>query len=192
MGITQVLCLRGDHRGADVADTPTIRDVITLARQLLPNALIGATFNQYALDPQVALRNLAGKLAAGAGYVQTQPVFEVTALRPLAEQVREASSLTPLVPMAIPLLTIGAAERIATRLGMPLPDHLRTRLTQGGSAAGWDHFEETLAALKQASWADGVAIMTAELDAPPEVGERLVAALTSTGLIPQPVRLSEP
>ena len=185
-GITQVLCVRGDYRVADHADTPTIRGAITLAQQLLPNALIGATLNQYAPDHHAVLRNLYGKVAAGAGYVQTQPVFDVTALRPLAEQLRDASPRTQIVPMVIPILTIAVAERIATRLRIPLPDQLLTRLTRGGAPAGWEHFDEILAGLAGSPWADGIAVMTAEIDASPEVGERLLAALISTGRMKPP------
>ena len=49
-GIRQLLCIRGDHAGGDTADTPTIRDAVSMARDLIPGATIGATFNQYAPD----------------------------------------------------------------------------------------------------------------------------------------------
>ena len=176
-GIAQVLCLRGDHPGADGDDTPLIREVVARTRDALPDALIGATLNQNVPDRAAVLRTLRPKLAAGADYVQTQPVFDVAALRPYAEQLRALSPGTRIVAMAMPLLSANAARRIATRLGIAPPPTLLRRLESGGSAAGWQDFEETIAALVAAPWADGVAIMTYEMDPAAEVGQRIVAAL---------------
>lgn len=181
-GITQVLCVRGDHRAADGSDTPPIREVIALARERLPNALIGATLNQYTPDGRAVLRNLLPKLAAGAGYVQTQPVFDLERLRPFAEAVRAASPATKIVPMAIPLLSVAPAAQLAARLGITLPHRVYEDLQQGGAAAGWPAFDETLASLVASPLVDGVAIMTFELDPAPEVGYRIVAALRAAGI----------
>ena len=51
-----------------------------MAREALPNALIGATLNQYGRDEAAVLRNLLPKLRAGASYVQTQPAFDAAAI----------------------------------------------------------------------------------------------------------------
>jgi methylenetetrahydrofolate reductase (NADPH) len=182
-GISQVLCLRGDHRAEDAPDTPSIREVIALASQRLPGAFIGATLNQYAPDSGAVLRNLFPKLAAGAAYVQTQPVFDAGALRPLAGAVRDRSPETSIVPMAMPLLSMEAAERIAARLHIALPEALTSALEREGAEAGWRCFERTIAMLVDAPWADGVAIMTWEMDPPPQVGARIIAALRAAGAL---------
>jgi methylenetetrahydrofolate reductase (NADPH) len=181
--ITQVLCLRGDHAAEDTAETPAIREVITLVRRELPGALIGATLSQYAPDPRAALRNLLPKLSAGAAYVQTQPVFEVEALHPLAEAVRDHAPDTRIVPMVMPLLSVDAATRIAERLHISLPRQLVHALQREGSEAGWRLFEQTIFALVNAPWAGGVALMTYEVDPPPEVGEHMVAVLRAAGVL---------
>ena len=182
-GIRQLLCIRGDHAGGDTADTPTIREAVSMARDLIPGATIGATFNQYAPDSAAAMRNLWPKLKAGASYVQTQPVFDLETLRPSAEAVKSTSPGTALVAMVMPLLTIGAAEKLETRIGMRLPEALRGRLAGGQVEDAWAAFDETLAALSESPLVDAIAIMTLEMDAPEGIGPRIVQGLRSTGCL---------
>lgn len=181
-GVRQVLAIRGDHTGADSADTPTLRETIGMAIDCMPGATIGATLNQYAPVRSAVMRNLLPKLKAGATYVQSQPVFDLAALRPLAEAVQEASPGTKVVAMAMPLLTLEQVSRIEERLRLRLPDSFRRRLEQGGEAAAWETFAETLAALASARFIAGVAIMTFEMDPPPATGARIGAALTAAGI----------
>lgn len=182
-GIRQLLCIRGDHVGGDTADTPTIRDAVSMARDLIPGATIGATFNQYAPDSAAAMRNLWPKLKAGASYVQTQPVFDLETLRPSAEAIKSASPDAALVAMVMPLLTIGAAEKLEMRIGMRLPEALRGRLAGGQVEDAWAAFDETLAALSESSLVDAIAIMTLEMDAPEGIGPRIVQGLRSSGCL---------
>jgi 5,10-methylenetetrahydrofolate reductase len=181
-GITQVLCIRGDHAGSDTRDTPSIREVTGMVRDGLPDALIGATLNQYAPDRAAVLRNLLPKLAAGAGYAQTQPVFDLDALRPFVETLRDHAPDTRVVPMVMPLLSIEAVRAIQARLGIALPPSLIQRIEQGGTPAAWQTFEETVVALRRSDLADGLAIMTFEMDPDPEAGQRLIAALRTAGI----------
>jgi 5,10-methylenetetrahydrofolate reductase len=185
-GITQVLCLRGDHAGADTSDTPSIREMIGTARERLPGALVGATLNQYAPDRAAVLRNLHAKLAAGAGYVQTQPVFDIDALRPCVESLCEQSPDTSIVPMVMPLLSMAAVHAIQTRLGITLPASLCRRIEQGGVTAAWRAFEETVVALRRGGLAHGLAIMTFEMDPGPDIGQRIVAVLRAAGITLDP------
>jgi methylenetetrahydrofolate reductase (NADPH) len=168
-GIEQLLVIAGDH--ASAVSGPTIREVVEVAARAVPGALIGATLNQYVPDHAAVLRNLFPKLAAGARYVQTQPVFSIEALRPLAEAVKERSPGTMLVPMAMPLETQDAADRIAARLG------IRPPAVAGSSEGAWAAFAEMLLALKTSPLFDGVAIMTFEMDPPPGVAAKLIAVL---------------
>jgi 5,10-methylenetetrahydrofolate reductase len=181
-GVRQLLAIRGDHAGADLPGTPTLRDAIAMAAEEMPGAAIGATLNQYSPDASSVLKNLLPKLRAGASYVQTQPVVEVDRLAPLAEAVRGASPDTRVVAMAMPLLTLAHAERISERIGVTLPDTYLRRIEQGGEAAAWEAFGETLASLAASHLVHGVAIMTFEMDPTPETGERICAALRSAGI----------
>ena len=182
-GISQLLCIRGDHAGADTADTPTIREAVAMARDLMPGSAIGATLNQYAPDAAAAMRNLWPKLSAGASYVQTQPVFDLETLRPAAEAVKAAWPETAVVAMVMPLLTISAAEKLETRIGMRLPEGLRARLASGLMDEAWAAFDETLAGLAASPLVDAIAIMTLEMDAPEGIGPRIVQGLRSAGCL---------
>lgn len=183
-GVAHMLCLRGDHRAGDTASTPPIHEVVALIRERIPDATAGVTLNQYAADHGAALHNLRGKLARGAAYVQTQPVFDAEAARPLMERVKEASPTTRILPMVMPLLSMEAATALAARLRITLPERLLTGLASTGEEAGWAAFGETLAELAGAVWADGVAVMTFGMDPPPEHGARIREHLYAAGLLP--------
>ena len=142
----------------------------------MPGALIGATFNQYAPDGAAALRNLLPKLRAGAAYAQTQPVFELSHLLERVEAVHERAPETKVVAMAMPLLSLDAAERIEKRVGVTLPERVLQRISAGEEAA-WELFEENLAGLAASSAIAGVAIMTFEMSPPAEMGERIRVCL---------------
>lgn len=177
-GIGAVLCMRGDYPGEDASDTPRIRDVIALACEQLPLGLVGATANPYGPRDKV-LANLIPKLRAGASFVQTHPVLELEALRPLGEEIKARTPDTRLVPMIMPLLSVSTALRIRDRLALLVPDRLLTRLEAGGERAGWDAFGETVAALAESPLVDGLSVMTAEMDPPLGSGERIAAVLSA-------------
>ncbi len=177
-GITHVLCIRGDHEAGDLPDTPSLREVTAAVVETIPGAYVGATLNQYAPDREAVLRNALPKCQAGAAYVQTQPVFDLETLRPLAEAVRAASPATKIIAMAMPLLTPEAGTQIEARLGVTLPATLRSAIAAGPEAA-WSAFDATIASLVASPLIDGVAIMTFETDPPREVGARIVAALSA-------------
>jgi methylenetetrahydrofolate reductase (NADPH) len=181
-GIHNILCIRGDHDTAE-PDQLTIRDTCEAASRNA-DALVGATLNQYVADRAAVLRNLLPKLRAGARYVQTQPVFDLDALRPVAESVLDASPDTRIVAMAMPLTSLEAATRIESRLGVALPPSIRARLSSGDEDAPWHAFAETLAALVESPLVSGVALMTFEIDAPPETAARMLAALRAAGALP--------
>ncbi|MEO8539155.1 MAG: methylenetetrahydrofolate reductase [bacterium] len=182
-GIRQVLCILGDHPADDSPETPSIRDVIAMAHAALPEAYIGATLNQYGRDEAAVLRNLLPKLRAGARYVQTQPAFDASAIERYAAAVRAEFPETRVVAMAMPLLSEEAASRIEERLGIHLPAALREVLATGDEGAAWAAFAATLRQLVASPAIDGVAIMTFEMDATPESGERICQALRDSGAL---------
>ena len=172
-----VLVIRGDHESPDAPAGLTIRQVTQVVSQALPGALVGATLNQYQPDQAAVFRNLLPKLSAGAGYVQTQPVFDTSAFAAAAERLRRESPATFIVPMVMPLPTVEAADRISSRLGVAIPEVIR--------AAGdpWLAFQETLATLRASGLADAIAIMTFEMDPPPETGRLITNALQNAGIL---------
>ncbi|MCC7366093.1 MAG: methylenetetrahydrofolate reductase [Dehalococcoidia bacterium] len=180
-GIRHVLCILGDHRPGSEGPSPTIREVVAMAHELLPGATIGATFNQYGADREAAIRNLVPKIGAGAIYAQTQPVFDVEPLRTAVEQLRERAPGARIVPMVMPLLGAEAAAKIQARLNITLPAGLVARVSAGEDES-WRVFEETLAQMVELGLCDALAVMTFEVDAPPETGARIVESLHRAGL----------
>lgn len=182
-GIGQVLCILGDHAAATGVDAPTIREVIRMAREALPEAIVGATLNQYVAEQAGVLRNLLPKLAAGASYVQAQPVFEPGPLERYATLIEREHPGTKLVAMVMPLLSLEAAMRIEKRLGIALPGGLRDVLAGGDREAAWGYFGQTVRSLAESPLVDGVAVMTFEMDAPEGMGERIAGALRACGAV---------
>lgn len=180
-GINQVLCIRGDHRGDDRPDTPTIRETIEMACAALPGATVGATLNQYAPDRPAVLRNLLPKLKAGATVVQTQPVFDPSALAPFVERTKEACPSVRFVAMVVPVLSTAAAEGLGRRLGISLPERC-SRSAAAGPSAAWEVFGEALSACHACGFVDGIAVMTTEMDPSPETGEQIVQSLRVAGI----------
>jgi methylenetetrahydrofolate reductase (NADPH) len=183
-GVKQVLCILGDHAAQPGVDSVTIREAVAMARAALPEAVVGATVNQYGPDREAVLRNLLPKLAAGASYVQTQPVFDAAQVEEIGEALEAAHPGTRLIAMAMPLLSIEAGERIEERLSIRLPDGLREVLASGDQEAAWHAFTATLRTLVRSPRVHGVAIMTFEGDAPAGTGERIVRCLRDAGLAP--------
>jgi len=181
-GVRNVLCLRGDHGAPDLPDTPSIRDTIGMVRHGIPGGLVGATLNQYGHNPEATLGNLLPKLRAGAAYAQTQPVFDLHRLAPLAQHVRAQSPATRIVAMVMPLVSLDSVARIESRLGIELGDAVRARIAAGEDGA-WRFFRDVIASLVESPLIDGVAIMTFETDAPPAMGERIEAALREAGAL---------
>lgn len=181
-GIGQVLCILGDHTSAEVPDAPTIREAVAMTCGAIPGAIIGATLNQYGRDEAAVLKNLLPKLRAGAAYVQTQPVFELEPLERYAMTIEREAPAVRVIAMAMPLLSLEAALRIEERLGVALPTSLKDVLAGGDPEAAWSTFAATIRALTRSPLVDGVAIMTFEMDAPPEMGARLLGALRDAGV----------
>lgn len=174
--IRQVLCLLGDHDVPDGTESVSIRDAVAMVREALPEAFVGATLNQYARDPEAALRNLLPKLKAGARYIQTQPVFAPERLAPLVERVRAEFPDARVVGMVMPLLSADEAVKMASRLRVELPPELLARL-DGGHDGAWQAFEETVGQVVACGIVDGVAVMTFEMDPPAETGTRIAEVL---------------
>ncbi|HTO05692.1 MAG TPA: methylenetetrahydrofolate reductase [Myxococcota bacterium] len=175
-GLRAALVVRGEAGPPEPVPPPTLASLVARTRAAMPGARVGVTADPYG-PRERALALLWPKLAAGAGFVQTQPVFELAALAPLAEAIRARAPAVAIVPMLIPLTSLAAAERLGERLGVPLPEALLRGLEERGADFGWDWFGELVRRLARSGLADGVAVMTHEADPAKEFAERLGAAL---------------
>jgi 5,10-methylenetetrahydrofolate reductase len=174
-GLTRVLCIRGEHKAEDGFDTPKIREVVRTLRLRLPAARVGVTLNHH-LDARRAMRNLWPKLRAGAHSIQTQVTFDLESLAPLAAQVKAERPRVSIVPMLMPVLSSGAARRVAQRLSVSVPATLLRDLERFGEPAGWDHFAELAAAVRADPLYSGVAVMT-PIDVRSDFAARLTGCL---------------
>jgi len=181
-GLRAALVVRGEAGASDRVDTPTLRTVVARVRAALPAARIGVTLNPY-LNAERALENLWPKLEAGATFIQTQPVFAAASLHGVAERIRARAPGVAILPLVIPLVSAAAAEKLALRLRLPLPEALVTRLARAGDASGWVHFAKTLLELRTSGLADGVAVMTQEMDPPAAFAVQIQQALRDSGLL---------
>jgi 5,10-methylenetetrahydrofolate reductase len=174
-GLDRMLCVRGEYKATDCADTPKIREVVRTLRRALPGASIGVSVDHH--RGAGVFRNLGPKLEAGADRVQTQVTFDLEALAPVADEILARAPRVQIVPMVLPLLSREAAVRTARRLSIPLPQRLLSRLEELGEAAGWEHFEALVASVAHDERFAGVAIMT-PMDANSEYARRLRAVLS--------------
>jgi 5,10-methylenetetrahydrofolate reductase len=175
-GLCLALCLRGDHGGPAAPDGMLVRQAVAAVRAGVPGALVGVSFDPYA-RPERALRWLETKLDAGAGFIETQPVFDPDVLGPVADEIAPSHPGVFLIPMLIPLFSPSAATRLERRLRIPVPEAWHEALRRDGTDAGWRLFEESLARLRSDPRVAGVTIMTFEMDPPPAVLERLASVL---------------
>ena len=175
-GLRAALVVRGEPGPAEVGAPPTLVSLVRRLRAALPDGRIGVTADPYAERERV-LRFLWPKLETGAGFVQTQPIFELAALAPLAESIRRRAPGVQIVPMLIPLLSVASAARLGQRLGVPLPEALLRGLERAGEPFGWRAFARLVAELTHSGLCDSLALMTQEADPPKTFGERLTSAL---------------
>jgi homocysteine S-methyltransferase len=81
------------------------------------------------------LRRLQKKIAAGARFVQTQPIYDLRILQQLIE--RTASFDVPVLVGILPLVSERNAEFLHNEVpGITLPDAVRTRMRGKSGAAG--------------------------------------------------------
>jgi methylenetetrahydrofolate reductase (NADPH) len=86
------------------------------------------------------------------------------------------------IAMVVPLLSAAAAEGVQRRLGIALPERYLHAAQAHDLEAAWKTFEEVMAGVRECGLVDGVAVMTTEMDPPPETGQRIVHALRLAGI----------
>jgi len=179
LGITNVLCLTGDHVGMgdhpearacfdldSVALLETLRKLgggtdlkgnpLTGPARLCPGAAVNP--NAFPIEPQ--LLKMRRKLQAGAQFIQTQVVFDASLLEPFVRLAREAK--VPLIMGVLVLSSPGSVRFVNEHVsGLRVPEELGARI--GGAAdpaeAGVKIAAELV--LEAHSICDGVHLMNA-------------------------------
>ncbi len=173
-GLNQALIVKGDEPKAHEL---TVAEAITLISKEHPNLLIGIAFNQYANPIENQIKTAAVKIEAGACYIQTQPIFDISSQIPILKALKMAAPDSKLVAMCMPLTSVETAKQIEGALGIPIETTLLYRLGQDGPEAGWAHFQSTLRRIAQSNLFDGLVVMTYEIDPSPEVGTKIAESL---------------
>jgi 5,10-methylenetetrahydrofolate reductase len=148
-----------------------------------PKILVGATASPFTKPMEADLTKTFDKIAAGAEFLQTQPVFDLaTFSRWLVEVRRGASRDVPIIAGVLILKSADQADRLAKVPGLAIgPEILdRMRKATDGEAEGVAIAVEMTKALKSLPGVRGVHLYAIEW---PEAVGRVVEA---AGLLPRP------
>ena len=156
MGIPTVLMATGDYVALKERKlTTTVRDLdvfglVTLGRQsgLQTGVVLDMRPETRGLDREI--ERLKRKVAAGAQFVVTQPVYDRPQVMELADALHEIE--IPIIMGILPLRTPKHAEFLHQKVaGIAVPDQVRERMRQADDpvAEGADNAREMLALARQ-------------------------------------------
>ena len=208
-GISNVLCLTGDHQRFgdhptsvnvfDIDSTGLIQTVKQLRddgrmlggyqmEQGRPQMFIGAAENPFADPFEIRVLRLAKKVAAGAQFIQTQCIYNMDKFKLWMARVRDAGLHEKVAIMAglTPMKNAGMARYMKNRVpGIDVPDFVIKRLSgvpkEKQAAEGIEMLLEQIEELKREPGIRGFHIMAIEWEEKvPEIVER-------AGLFPRPL-----
>jgi len=208
-GVNNILCLSGDPissgnhpRAKPVFDLDSVQ-LIGLVRKLRdekkfdngelivgaePRLFIGAAVNPFARPLESAVDRLKDKVAAGADFVQTQPVYDIDGFRKWIGLVRERGLHKEVRILAgiTPVTSLAAARYMQTKVpNMDIPDVIIERLgkvrkREEAAEEGINIAVETIEQLRQIEEVAGVHIMTLQRE------EIIPKICSAAGLYPRP------
>ncbi len=155
-----------DHSGSDIGQPTTF--------------FVGCALNLTPPDPSREMKNLQRKLNAGADFVLTQPVYELSKARAfLAQYENEYGSITvPLLVGVLPLFGVRHALFLHNEVpGINISEELQNRLSAAGEAAPQEGVRIALELIQEMrSWAQGIYLMPqfSRYDLAAEIIERVV------------------
>jgi methylenetetrahydrofolate reductase (NADPH) len=205
LGIRNILCLSGDHQ--KFGNHPTAKNVFDIDSMQLIQTLkkmreegqfisddkffgdaplfIGAASNPYADPFEFRVVRLAKKVKAGADFIQTQGIFDISKFRKfmtlvcdqgLDEQVHILAGL-------IPMKSAGMARYMRDHVaGVEVPDELVTRMKEAQDAKeeGLKICLETIEQLREIPGVHGIHIMAVGWE------EMVPVIVEQAGLLPRP------
>ena len=147
LGVRNLNCMTGDvpENSADLQDLDVF-GLIELARafpaglgiELLGQAdpfCVGAAWSPFADDPGYEMDRLVRKRAAGAQFVQTQPVFDGRAFAAAIDHMPAALADLPIIMGLAAVRSSDHARRLAAIPGIVIPDRLVDVLDRATSEA---------------------------------------------------------
>lgn len=150
LGVDNVLCLTGDHmRFGDHPESRPVFDLdsiqlIAAAQRMSrgrflsgekiktpPRLFIGAAANPFAEPLEFRVHRLAKKIAAGARFIQTQPVYDIERFRTWMKEVRDRGlhEKTAILAGVMPVKSVRALDYMESEVpGMRIPAPVRKRM----------------------------------------------------------------
>ena len=206
LGIGNILCLSGDHQkfgnhptAKGVFDIDSIQLIQTLKKMRdekkflsgedvsgeVP-VFIGAAANPFADPFEFRVRRLAKKVKAGADFIQTQAVYDITKFAKWMEMAsdRGLDKQVHILAGVIPIRSAGMARYMRDYVpGVSVPDEVVTRMEKAENAKeeGVRIILEIIEQLKEIPGVHGIHIMAVGWeDIVPDMVEK-------AGLMPRPV-----
>ncbi len=145
LGIGAILCLSGNHQSLGVCpqaaganDIDSIQLTQALKGLDLPELVVGAVAHPYQQPLELNLLRLKKKIAAGAEFLLTQPVFDLAGFTLWMDAVRAAGldERTAIIASVLPLTSVEKAESLRQRQTYgPLDEAVVARLAAASDAA---------------------------------------------------------
>lgn len=181
----------GDHPDAVHVQDLNGVDLVRAARSLrdgkllngdelkqAPRYFIGATASPAA--PKDVERTIE-KIAAGAQFIQTQPVFDVTPFSQWLVEIRRRDKDVSILAGVLILRSADQAARLAKVPGFVIPEQVRARMQDGsGESEGIAIAIETIRALQALPGVNGVHVYSIEWP------EAVALVARGAGLLPRP------
>jgi 5,10-methylenetetrahydrofolate reductase len=144
-----------------------------------PRYFIGATASP--ADPKDIERTLE-KIAAGAQFIQTQPVFDPAPFSQWLTEIRKRERDVAILAGVLVLRSADQADRLAKVPGITLPDAIRSRVRAAadGEAEGIAIAIETVRALRALPGVNGIHLYAIEWP------EAIPQVVRGAGLLPRP------
>lgn len=205
LGIRNVLCLAGDHQrlgnhpdAVGVYDIDAVHliqtvkglrdDHRTLGGDTISGEMpffIGAVTNPFAEPVELHLLTLTKKIRAGADFIQTQAIFDISRFTAWMDKVRAQGlhEKAHILASVLPIKSVEMARRMRGGVpGVRVPDDIAARIEQAGDARaeGIRICIEQIEQLKRVPGVHGVHIMAV-------AGEDAVPGIVKdAGLLPRP------
>ena len=209
LGVKNILCISGDHQS--LGDQPGAKKVydidstqlVALAKRLRDEKrflasdeevcgdvplFIGAAANPFAIPYELRAQLLAKKVSAGADFVQTQCVFEVSMFADWMSKVRSLGvhSKCHILAGIIPLKSFRMARDMVENVpGIVIPDSILRRLEaapkEKAAVEGIRICCEIIQQVKEIEGVAGIHIMAIEWE------HRIREIVSQAGLLPRPL-----
>ncbi len=166
LGVDNLLVLtgdppdRGNHpdaRGVFEVDTPALVRMVAglnagvtyagTALETPTDFTVAVAANPGSGDLDREMNRLAEKVAAGASFVQTQPVFDLETVEAFEAKRRQAGLDVPVLYGLLPLKSREFARRVAQIPGIRIPDAVLRRVEEGPEGEGLRVIADLAAAL---------------------------------------------